>query len=148
MRLSGCSFNWNSNIHEKYLSHKSCKDVGFVAQDVQNIIPEVINKQILDDNVYLTVNYSKVIPYLVEAYKQREKKNKQHRIKVTTTNKKATILLSDLNIPKSVLPDSIQAWISAVDVLGYGRVSLDTQTLDIAVSEDGQYNLLIIWDEN
>lgn len=40
---------------------------GFVAQDIKNIIPEVVSK---DNNGYLGVNYSGVIPYLVESIKE------------------------------------------------------------------------------
>lgn len=40
---------------------------GFVAQDIENIIPEVVSE---DNNGYLGVNYSGVIPYLVESIKE------------------------------------------------------------------------------
>lgn len=40
---------------------------GFVAQDIKNIIPEVVSE---DNNGYLGVNYSGVIPYLVESIKE------------------------------------------------------------------------------
>ena len=40
---------------------------GFVAQDIKDIIPEVVSE---DNNGYLGVNYSGVIPYLVESIKE------------------------------------------------------------------------------
>ena len=42
------------------------KEAGFIAQDIQEIIPEVVSE---DNKGYLGVNYSGVVPYLVEAIK-------------------------------------------------------------------------------
>lgn len=41
-------------------------DAGFIAQDILEIIPEVVSE---DNKGYLSVNYNGVIPYLVEAIK-------------------------------------------------------------------------------
>lgn len=45
------------------------KDAGVIAQEVQNNIPEVVSS---DKNGYLSVNYSGLIPYLIEAVKTLE----------------------------------------------------------------------------
>lgn len=41
--------------------------IGFVAQEVASILPEVVGKS---DEGYLTIDYSKIIPILVEAIKE------------------------------------------------------------------------------
>lgn len=47
------------------------KDAGVIAQEVLNAIPEVVSE---DKNGYLSVNYSGIIPYLIEAVKSLESK--------------------------------------------------------------------------
>ena len=49
------------------------RDAGVVAQDVQNIIPEVVYE---DSNSYLSVNYNGLIPYLIESIKELEQRLK------------------------------------------------------------------------
>lgn len=48
----------------------SGKTYGFIAQEVQEIIPEAIKK---DDNGYLSMDYIQIIPHLVEAMKQQQR---------------------------------------------------------------------------
>ena len=40
--------------------------VGFLAQEIQNLIPEAVN----DDGEKMSIIYDKIIPYLVEAIKE------------------------------------------------------------------------------
>ena len=75
LRLNSVQFNWREKRKGKH-------DIGFIAQEVQEIIPEIVN-EIPDlenkDNKYLGVEYSKVVPILVEAVKeQQEQINKQN----------------------------------------------------------------------
>jgi len=52
---------------------------GFIAQDLQEVIPEVVSE---DKNGYLGVNYSGVIPYLVEAIKELKEEIKDLKSKL------------------------------------------------------------------
>ena len=75
LKLNSVQFNWREKRKGKH-------DIGFIAQEVQEIIPEIVN-EIPDlenkDNKYLGVEYSKVVPILVEAVKeQQEQINKQN----------------------------------------------------------------------
>ena len=47
---------------------------GFIAQEIQEVIPEVVSE---DKNGYLGVNYSGVVPYLVEAIKELKEEIKE-----------------------------------------------------------------------
>jgi hypothetical protein len=61
LKIEGVQFDWkNNNRH----------DVGFIAQDVQNQIPEIVDNDSKRD--ILTVSYVKMIPYLVEALKTQQ----------------------------------------------------------------------------
>lgn len=53
------------------LTGSPIKDAGVVAQEVQQSIPEVVSS---DKNGYLSVNYSGLVPYLIEAVKSLESK--------------------------------------------------------------------------
>ena len=53
--IRGVSFNWN-NQEEKQL--------GFIAQELKEVLPEVVEQ---DKKGFYTVNYSAVVPVLVEA---------------------------------------------------------------------------------
>ena len=74
--LTGYSFNWNEKGQEILQKPSDETEIGLIAQDVQAVIPQAvtINKagQKLDDPEpfeYLTINYDKIIPFLVEGYK-------------------------------------------------------------------------------
>jgi prepilin-type N-terminal cleavage/methylation domain-containing protein len=79
--LRGVYFNWKVNN-----SH----DIGFIAQEVQNVIPELVKSA--PDNKYLTVDYVKIVPILVEAIKEQQKiivemKDELNQIKNELKNK-------------------------------------------------------------
>ena len=61
LSISGNTFNWNEK------SNKSGHDVGVIAQEVLEVLPEAV---ITRDNGYLAVDYHKVVPLLVEAIKE------------------------------------------------------------------------------
>ena len=61
LSISGNTFNWNEK------SNKSGHDVGVIAQEVLEVLPEAVTTR---DNGYLAVDYHKVVPLLVEAIKE------------------------------------------------------------------------------
>jgi hypothetical protein len=46
------------------------RQIGFIAQEAQRVLPEVITT---DDRGYLAIQYSNVVPVLVEAIKEQQK---------------------------------------------------------------------------
>lgn len=69
LQLRGVEFDWKEKRNGKH-------DIGFIAQEVQEIIPEVINEipDLQDEtNKYLGVDYSKIVPLLVESIKEQQK---------------------------------------------------------------------------
>lgn len=59
--LNGYTFDWNED------SNKSGNDIGFIAQDVQKVLPNAVQER---DNGYLAVDYVKLIPILLQEVKR------------------------------------------------------------------------------
>ena len=64
LSLRGVNFEWKDNTHGKGTQH------GFIAQEIQEIIPDLAIPGLNDK---LAVNYIGVIPLLVEAIKTQQK---------------------------------------------------------------------------
>ena len=93
-KLSGFTYNWNDKANELVGYDTNESIVGMFAQDVQEVLPEAVKIAPFDNDGegnsksgenYLTVQYEKVVPLLVEAIK--ELKNEIEELK-TQINKK------------------------------------------------------------
>ena len=84
-KLSGYNFDWNDNVTELgFTPDIPTNDVGLIAQDVQEVAPQAVQHapfdQVYDKETklqksksgekYLTVQYEKLVPLLVEAIKE------------------------------------------------------------------------------
>tara|TARA_R100001443_G_C3333152_1_gene172768 strand:+ start:82 stop:732 length:651 start_codon:yes stop_codon:yes gene_type:complete len=65
-KIGGYTFEWNS----RQQIHKG-KDVGVLAQEVEEILPEVV---VTRGDGYKAVNYEKIVPLLIESIKELKKK--------------------------------------------------------------------------
>jgi hypothetical protein len=81
-KINGVYFNWNDTA--KSLANKSdIEEVGFLAQEVQSVLPHIIKPAPFDIDTntgesksgenYLTIQYEKIVPLLVEAIKELKK---------------------------------------------------------------------------
>jgi len=67
-QLSGVSFDWNRKEYpEKHFTDE--KQIGLIAQDVKDIIPEVVYE---DNDGYYYIAYNKLVPVLIEAIKEQQ----------------------------------------------------------------------------
>jgi len=64
------ALNRIENIDGVYFKYKDSgeKSIGVIAQDIQKILPEVVSE---DNNGYLGVNYSGIVPVLIEAVREQ-----------------------------------------------------------------------------
>ena len=69
-KLRGVEFDWNAT------SRKGTKDIGVIAQEVEEVVPEVVSEKVPcvgefcgNTEKYKTVDYSKLVPVLIEAIK-------------------------------------------------------------------------------
>jgi hypothetical protein len=65
-KIGGYTFIWN----DKQSTYKG-KDVGVVAQEIQEVLPEIVSGRA---NGYLGVKYEKIVPLLIESIKELHKK--------------------------------------------------------------------------
>ena len=80
MSLTGIVYKWNdlANSLAGYNTHEDV--VGLFAQDVQSVLPEAVKPAPFDTEQgvsksgenYLTVQYEKVVPLLVQAIKEQQ----------------------------------------------------------------------------
>jgi prepilin-type N-terminal cleavage/methylation domain-containing protein len=78
LALRGVNFDWRDTKEN---------DFGFIAQEIQKQIPEIVSQNESIDA--LTVDYAKVIPFLVEALKIQQKEIKDLERKITDLEKSA-----------------------------------------------------------
>jgi len=83
LQLTGITFQWNvEKINEEGLRVPGVvedrTEVGLVAQQVEQVLPEVVTEvqfgysNVNEDTVYKTINYDKVVALLVEAIKEQQ----------------------------------------------------------------------------
>ena len=62
-------FYYEANALANDLGYATKREVGVSAQEIQNVLPEVVGPAPVDAN-YLTVKYERIIPLLIEAIKE------------------------------------------------------------------------------
>ena len=72
--LNGVTYNWNDLAHEVEHKDTGVRETGVIAQQVNDVLPEVIN---IRDNGYMAVRYEKMVPLLIEAIKELTEQNRQ-----------------------------------------------------------------------
>lgn len=83
--LQGVYFNWNQKAFpQKEFGNQV--ELGFIAQEVEKIVPEVVTKEINNEE-YRAVKYDKVVALLVEAIKEQQKQIDELQKKVKELSK-------------------------------------------------------------
>ncbi|MDC1266152.1 tail fiber domain-containing protein [Flavobacteriaceae bacterium] len=68
LKLNGKKYNWRVDEFKEF-DFTSRKQIGFIAQEVKEIIPEIVY---VDDKGEHSMNYTALIPLLVEAIKEQQ----------------------------------------------------------------------------
>ena len=66
-KLRGVSYVWNKG------KRQGKKDIGLIAQEVEKVIPEIVHDKkmpLIDDEVYKTIDYEKLVGVLIESVKE------------------------------------------------------------------------------
>lgn len=69
--ITGVEFDWNAREAGLNYKHLEGHDVGVIAQDLQEILPEAVKTR---EDGYLAVDYSRVVPLLIQAIKELKAK--------------------------------------------------------------------------
>ncbi|MEO7423537.1 MAG: tail fiber domain-containing protein [Fibrobacteria bacterium] len=73
--LQGVAYDWKTGEYpDRGFSDKP--QIGFIAQDVEKVVPEVVAT---DSSGYKSMDYSRLVPLLVEAVKELARENKELR---------------------------------------------------------------------
>jgi Chaperone of endosialidase/Secretion system C-terminal sorting domain len=70
VKLKGVNYEFRRDQF-KNLNFNAGKNLGFIAQELKEVLPEAVK---IDTNGYYSINYDQVIPVLVEAVKEQNKK--------------------------------------------------------------------------
>jgi hypothetical protein len=79
--LNGVTFDWKDNLEEIHYTRQRIHDVGVIAQEVQAVLPDAVRPAPFDTDEegnsrsgenYLTVQYEKIVPLLIEAVKEQQ----------------------------------------------------------------------------
>ena len=68
MQLRGVSYDWRSDDYPE-INFSEGSQVGFIAQELEQVVPEAVNQDINGD---YSVAYSTLIPVLIEAIKEQQ----------------------------------------------------------------------------
>lgn len=78
--LQGVNYNWRTDEYkEKNFSDK--RNIGIIAQELEKVVPEVVHT---GSDGYKSVEYSKLVPLLIEAIKEQQEEIKQLKETVST----------------------------------------------------------------
>ena len=72
-QLDGVIYEWNEFVNSRRDGYElNVPIVGLIAQDVEKIIPEIISKWKLSDDCQdaRAIDYTRIVPYLIEAVKE------------------------------------------------------------------------------
>lgn len=81
LQLKPVRYNWNQD------TDKSKKSIGLIAQDLKEVIPEVVHEP-EDKDELLGVNYSELIPVLIKGMQEQQDLIKELQSQLTTQNQK------------------------------------------------------------
>jgi len=83
-KLRGVTFKWNQDT-EVYQMTKLDSDIGFIAQEVQEVLPTIVRE---NENGKLSLRDKAIIPLLVEAIKELSQQNKEFQQRIEELEKK------------------------------------------------------------
>jgi Chaperone of endosialidase len=86
LKLRGVNFDWNKNAFPER-SFSESKAIGFIAQEVEKVLPEVVQTEKTAEG-YKAVQYDKVVALLVEAIKEQQKQIDGLKLELKNQRKK------------------------------------------------------------
>jgi hypothetical protein len=74
LQLNPVSYNWRKDIVPSsfFKAHGEGKQIGLIAQEVEEVIPELVRGEKLQDKKWKGIKYEKLIPLLIGAIKEQQ----------------------------------------------------------------------------
>jgi len=107
LNLRGVTYEYDRDAFPA-MNFNGGRQVGFIAQEVEKILPELVRT---DSSGYKSVNYTNVVPVLVEAVKAQQKQMEQLKAgqkSAEATTKRLSALESENRELKALLLDMAQ----------------------------------------
>lgn len=71
LRLNGVSFDWNEKV-VPILASTHQRQIGLIAQQVEEVVPEVVTTTTVENNELKSINYEVLTSILIEAIKEQQ----------------------------------------------------------------------------
>ncbi len=94
MLLRGVNYTWKKEEYPE-MAFKNGVQLGVIAQEIETVFPELVST---DDEGYKSVDYSHLVPVLIEAIKELNIENEQLETKVNEMNSDLESIKAHLNI--------------------------------------------------
>lgn len=85
LKLRGVEFNWKQDEYPEH-NFSEGRQVGLIAQEVAEALPEVVNKKGDDEDEFYSVSYGRIVPVLVEAIKELKAENESLKTQLRAKN--------------------------------------------------------------
>jgi hypothetical protein len=71
--LNPVTFTWKHDIYNEMYRGK--EDVGFIAQEVEQVIPKAVGEFTIENNTYKKIRHERILPYVVKSVQELEQEN-------------------------------------------------------------------------
>ena len=85
LQLNPVYYEWREDILPSAFikNHKQGRQIGLIAQEIEDIIPEVVKEEKIYDKEWKGVNYEKLTAVLIGAVKEQQEQIEELRIRIT-----------------------------------------------------------------
>jgi hypothetical protein len=90
-QIQGVTYNWNKEL-EKNKNLDEGTQYGVIAQELEKILPELVTTDENDENCWKAVNYSHLVPVLIEALKEQQQTIETQKQLITVNTDDITFL--------------------------------------------------------
>ncbi|NVK63036.1 MAG: tail fiber domain-containing protein [Flavobacteriales bacterium] len=99
-KLEGVTYSYRQDLKEEGRNLAPGKQIGFIAQDVQKVLPEIVAQ---DKEGYLSVSYQSLIPLLVESQNELKSENDELKAMLKETQEVNKQLQLEMESIKALL---------------------------------------------
>jgi hypothetical protein len=89
-QLRPVEFNWKNNIQNEM--YRGQHDIGFIAQEIEEVIPEAIKEVEMNGDNFKTIKYERLFPIIIGAIKELKEDNEQLRTLVNSLKQEVEAL--------------------------------------------------------
>ncbi|NNL91321.1 MAG: hypothetical protein HKO66_03715 [Saprospiraceae bacterium] len=96
LKLQGVTYEYNTDDHKRFDAEAGQTQIGFIAQDVQKVLPELVSSDGTED-AYLGIRYANMAAVLVEAMKEQQSQIDMRDERIDELEKQLALLSEKVN---------------------------------------------------